>query len=86
METTLTSVDETIGPDTATSIDTARAPEIVSPIALDDIAPGVFATFGGLGATLGKVKGLPPQTVTIDRRDAGTTLNTIFLAFSKHVP
>ena len=29
----LTSVDETIGPDTATSIDNARAPEIVSPVA-----------------------------------------------------
>jgi hypothetical protein len=41
------------------------------------MVPGVFATFGGLGATLGEIKGLPPQSVTIDRRDAGNTLNTI---------
>jgi crotonobetainyl-CoA:carnitine CoA-transferase CaiB-like acyl-CoA transferase len=77
MEAILSGLDETIDPNITTTIDNGRAPTVVSPIAVDDIAAGVFATFGGLAATLGKMKGLPSQSIWIDRRHAGITLNSI---------
>ena len=77
MEGILASLGENIDPNITTTIDNSRAPAVVSPIAVDDIAAGVFATFGGLAATLGKMKGLPSQSVSIDRRHAGITLNSI---------
>jgi len=58
MEGILSSLGENIDPDIKTTIDNSRAPAVVSPIAVDDVAAGVFATFGGLAATLGKMKGL----------------------------
>src|SRR3984885_2760495 len=77
MEGILSSLGENIDPGINTTIDNSRAPAVVSPIAVDDVAAGVFATFGGLAATLGKMKGLPSQSVSIDRRHAGNTLNGI---------
>jgi crotonobetainyl-CoA:carnitine CoA-transferase CaiB-like acyl-CoA transferase len=77
MEGILSSLGENIDPGINTTIDNSRAPAVVSPIAVDDVAAGVFATFGGLAATLGKMKGLPLQSVSIDRRHAGNTLNGI---------
>src|ERR1700735_1634450 len=77
MEAILSGLDETIDPNIATTIDNGRAPAGVSPIAVDDVAAGVFATFGGLAATLGKMKGLPSQSASVDRRHAGNTLNGI---------
>jgi crotonobetainyl-CoA:carnitine CoA-transferase CaiB-like acyl-CoA transferase len=77
MEGILSSLGENIDPDIKTTIDNSRAPAVVSPIAVDDVAAGVFATFGGLAATLGKMKGLSSQSVSIDRRHAGNTLNGI---------
>jgi crotonobetainyl-CoA:carnitine CoA-transferase CaiB-like acyl-CoA transferase len=77
MEGILASVGENIDPDITTTIDNSRAPAVDSPIAVDDVAAGVFATFGGLAATLGKMKGLPSQSASVDRRHAGNTLNGI---------
>src|ERR1700675_2181226 len=77
MEAILSSLGESIHPDIATTIDNGRAPAVFSPIAVDDLAAGVFATLGGLAATLGKTRGLPSQSVSIDRRHAGNTLNSI---------
>jgi crotonobetainyl-CoA:carnitine CoA-transferase CaiB-like acyl-CoA transferase len=77
MEAILSGLDERIDPEITTTIDNSRAPAVVSPIAVDDIAAGIFATFGGLAATLGKMKGLPSQSVSIERRHAGNTLNSI---------
>jgi len=77
VESILSSLGENVDPDITTIIDNGRAPAIVSPIAVDDVAAGVFATFGGLAATLGKMKGLPSQSISIDRRHAGNTLNGI---------
>src|ERR1700677_5086740 len=59
MEGILASVGENIDPDITTTIDNSRAPAVDSPIAVDDVAAGVFATFGGLAATLRKMQGLP---------------------------
>jgi crotonobetainyl-CoA:carnitine CoA-transferase CaiB-like acyl-CoA transferase len=81
IESILSSLDENVDPDITTIIDNGRAPAIVSPIAVDDVAAGVFATFGGLAATLGKIKGLPSQSISIDRRHAGNTLNGIAWRF-----
>lgn len=77
MESILCSAGENIDPEITTTIDNRRAPAVVSPIAVDDVAAGVFAAFGGLAATLGKLKGLTSQSVLIDRRHAGNTLNGI---------
>src|SRR3984885_5799081 len=77
MEGILSSLGENIDPDIKTTIDNCRAPAVVSPIAVDDVAAGVFATLGGLAATLGKMKGLPSQSVSVDRRHDGNTLNGI---------
>lgn len=77
MEALLSSLDERIDADITTTVDNHRAPAVVSPIAVDDVASGIFATLGGLAATLGKIKGLPSQSVSIDRRHAGNTLNSI---------
>ncbi len=77
MDALLSGLDEKIDPDITMTIDNSRAPVVMSPIAVDDIAAGIFATFGGLAATLGKMKGLPAQSVLIDRRHSGNTLNSI---------
>jgi crotonobetainyl-CoA:carnitine CoA-transferase CaiB-like acyl-CoA transferase len=77
MDALLSGLDEKIDPDITITVDNSRAPVVMSPIAVDDIAAGIFATFGGLAATLGKMKGLPAQSVLIDRRHSGNTLNSI---------
>jgi crotonobetainyl-CoA:carnitine CoA-transferase CaiB-like acyl-CoA transferase len=77
IEAILSDLDERIDPKITITIDNSRVPAVVSPIAVDDVAAGIFATFGGLAATLGKMRGLPSQSVSIDRRHAGNTLNSI---------
>jgi hypothetical protein len=77
MNAILSALNERIDPDITIRIDNKKAPAIASPIAVDDIAAGIFATFGGIAATLGRMRGLPPQSLSIDRRQAGNTLNSI---------
>jgi len=77
MNEILTAINEKIDPNIKIEVDNAKAPAIVSPIAVDDIAAGIFATFGGIAATLGRMRGLPPQSLLINRSHAGTTLNSI---------
>ena len=67
IEAILSDLDERIDPKITITIDNSRVPAVVSPIAVDDVAAGIFATFGGLAATLGKMRGLPSQSVSIDR-------------------
>jgi hypothetical protein len=48
-----------------------------SPIKLHDYAAGVMAAFGSVVEHLGRVRGLPAQTMTLNRRLAGFHLNEL---------
>lgn len=47
-----------------------------SPIAIHDYAVGVMAAFGSVVEHLGTVRGLPGQTMTLNRRHCGLALNS----------
>ena len=48
-----------------------------SPIKLHDYAAGVMAAFGSVVEYLGRLRGLPSQTVTLNRRLCGFHLNEL---------
>jgi crotonobetainyl-CoA:carnitine CoA-transferase CaiB-like acyl-CoA transferase len=52
-----------------------------SPIKLHDYAVGVMAAFGSVVEHLGRVRGLPSQTMTLNRRLAGFHLNELQTQF-----
>jgi hypothetical protein len=52
-----------------------------SPIKLHDYAAGVMAAFGSVVEHLGRVRGLPPQTMTLNRRLSGFHLNELQTQF-----
>src|SRR5262245_1512697 len=52
-----------------------------SPIKLHDYAAGVMAAFGSVVEYLGRLRGLPPQTMTLNRRLCGFHLNELQIQF-----
>jgi crotonobetainyl-CoA:carnitine CoA-transferase CaiB-like acyl-CoA transferase len=52
-----------------------------SPIKLHDYAAGVMAAFGSVVEHIGRVRGLPSQTMTLNRRLAGFHLNELQTQF-----
>src|SRR5215467_12247141 len=52
-----------------------------SPIKLHDYAAGVMAAFGSVVEYLGRVRGLPSQTMTLNRRLCGFHLNELQVQF-----
>jgi hypothetical protein len=52
-----------------------------SPIKLHDYAVGVMAAFGSVVEHLGRVRGLPAQTMTLNRRLSGFHLNELQTQF-----
>src|SRR5215470_4507730 len=52
-----------------------------SPIKLHDYAAGVMAAFGSVVEYLGRVRGLPSQTMTLNRRLCGFHLNELQTQF-----
>src|SRR5262249_10136923 len=52
-----------------------------SPIKLHDYAAGVMAAFGSVVEHLGRLRGLPPQTMTLNRRLCGFHLNELQIQF-----
>src|SRR6516225_7301425 len=52
-----------------------------SPIKLHDYAAGVMAAFGSVVEHLGRVRGLPAQTMTLNRRLSGFHLNELQTQF-----
>ena len=52
-----------------------------SPIKLHDYAVGVMAAFGSVVEHLGRVRGLPSQTMTLNRRLSGFHLNELQTQF-----
>lgn len=57
-----------------------------SPIKLHDYAAGVMAAFGSVVEHLGRVRGLPSQTMTLNRRLAGFHLNELQTQFLNGYP
>jgi crotonobetainyl-CoA:carnitine CoA-transferase CaiB-like acyl-CoA transferase len=57
-----------------------------SPIKLHDYAAGVIAAFGSVVEHLGRVRGLPAQTMTLNRRLAGFHLNELQTQFLNGYP
>ncbi|MGX9215124.1 hypothetical protein ACWWSA_14085 [Mycobacteroides abscessus subsp. abscessus] len=53
-----------------------------SPIKAHDYATGLFSAFGGAVEYLGRMRGLPAQTLTVNRRLSGLSLNSLQLTFS----
>lgn len=47
-----------------------------SPISIHDYAVGVMAAFGSVVEHIGRVRGLPTQTMTLNRRHCGLALNS----------
>jgi len=54
---------------------------VKSPVKAHDYAAGVMAAFGSVVEHLGTVRGLPAQTMTLDRRRCGLLLNGLQLLF-----
>lgn len=52
-----------------------------SPVKAHDYAVGVMAAFGAVVEHLGRVRGLPSQTLMLDRRRCGLLLNSLQLLF-----
>jgi hypothetical protein len=57
-----------------------------SPIKLHDYAVGVMAAFGSVVEHLGRVRGLPAQTMTLNRRLCGFHLNGLQVQFLNGYP
>ena len=57
-----------------------------SPIKLHDYAAGVMAAFGSVVEHLGRVRGLPAQTMTLNRRLCGFHLNGLQTQFLNGYP
>jgi crotonobetainyl-CoA:carnitine CoA-transferase CaiB-like acyl-CoA transferase len=57
-----------------------------SPIKLHDYAAGVMAAFGSVVEHLGRVRGLPSQTMTLNRRLCGFHLNGLQVQFLNGYP
>jgi crotonobetainyl-CoA:carnitine CoA-transferase CaiB-like acyl-CoA transferase len=57
-----------------------------SPIKLHDYAVGVMAAFGSVVERLGRVRGLPAQTLTLNRRLCGFHLNELQTQFLNGYP
>ena len=57
-----------------------------SPIKLHDYAAGVMAAFGSVVEHLGRVRGLPAQTLTLNRRLCGFHLNGLQVQFLNGYP
>lgn len=53
----------------------------ISPIKAHDYATGLFAAFGAAVEQLGRMRGLPEQSVTVNRRLSGLVLNSLQLTF-----
>ena len=54
---------------------------VKSPVKAHDYAAGVMAAFGSVVEHLGTVRGLPSQTLKLDRRRCGLLLNSLQLLF-----
>ena len=54
---------------------------VKSPVKAHDYAAGVMAAFGSVVEHLGAVRGLPSQTLKLDRRRCGLLLNSLQLLF-----
>src|SRR3981189_876616 len=52
-----------------------------SPIKVHDYAVGVMAAFGSVGEPLAALRGMPEQTMTLNRRHCGLALNSGQLHF-----
>jgi len=57
-----------------------------SPVKLHDYAAGVMAAFGSVVEHLGRIRGLPSQTMTLNRRLAGFHLNELQTQFLNGYP
>src|SRR5215469_4004753 len=57
-----------------------------SPIKLHDYAAGIMAAFGSVVERLGRVRGLPAQTLTLNRRLCGFHLNGLQVQFLNGYP
>src|SRR5262245_29597963 len=57
-----------------------------SPIKLHDYAAGVMAAFGSVVGHIGRVRGLPAQTMTLNRRLCGFHLNGLQVQFLNGYP
>src|SRR5262249_29458295 len=57
-----------------------------SPIKLHDYAVGVMAAFGSVVEHLGRIRGLPSQTMTLNRRLCGFHLNEMQTQFLNGYP
>ena len=54
---------------------------VKSPVKVHDYAAGVMAAFGSVVEHLGTVRGLPSQSLKLDRRRCGLLLNSLQLLF-----
>src|ERR1700761_4643365 len=52
-----------------------------SPVKLHDYAAGVMAAFGSVVEHIGRVRGLPSQTMTLNRRLCGFHINELQVQF-----
>ncbi len=57
---------------------------INSPLPVNDVATAIFAYLGKAAVTFGMMRGIPSQTITVDRRHAGNCLNGVAWHFQNH--
>src|SRR6185503_4053816 len=53
----------------------------ISPIKVHDLAVGVMAAFGSVVEHLGRLRGLPEQTMALNRRRSGLLMNSLQMHF-----